>query len=200
MIDWRQHVDSRSRDLPSILCRMRLWIPWAKAWPCPRDPPQRRGNQADVPSIVCCLTGMLQDRWPLIPGLEIRDLHMMALELAHMIPMIFGHWSTLLEVRFYDYVRLDDYTMMGLRVGSWSSAFRLGCKLWRFRMGISLNSLIRSLQWSLIHFLFQGNASEFKSDCHISWSIPGVGDKEVALLYEQPRESVAWLRRCVALN
>lgn len=48
--------------------------------------------------------------------------------------------------RFYDYVRLDDYTMMGLRVGSWSSAFRLGCKLWRFRMGISLNSLIRSLQ------------------------------------------------------
>jgi hypothetical protein len=134
---------------------MRLWIPWAKAWPCPRDPPQRRGNQADVPSIVCCLTGMIQDRWPLIPGLEIRDLHMMALELVHMIPMIFGHWSTLLEVRFYDYVRLDDYTMIGLRVGSWSSAFRLGCKLWRFRMGISLNSLIRSLQWSLIHFYFK---------------------------------------------
>jgi len=30
--------------------------------------------------------------------------------------------------RFYGYVRLDDYTMMGLRVGSWSSAFPLGCK------------------------------------------------------------------------
>jgi hypothetical protein len=46
---------------------------------------------------------MLQDRWPLVPGLEIWDLHMTALGLEHMIPLIFGYWSLFLEV-FYGYV------------------------------------------------------------------------------------------------
>lgn len=43
---------------------------------------------------------MLQDRWPLVPGLEIWDLHGTALGFEHMIPLKFGYRSILLGVVF----------------------------------------------------------------------------------------------------
>ncbi len=36
----------------------------------------------------------------MVPRSGNKDLHMMALGLEHMIPLIFGHWSILLEVGF----------------------------------------------------------------------------------------------------
>jgi len=47
---------------------------------------------------------------------------MLALGLEHIILLIFGYWSIFWR-SFDGHVRLDDYTMIEMRVGLWSSAF-----------------------------------------------------------------------------
>jgi hypothetical protein len=85
-------------------------------------------------------------------------------------------------------------------IGSWSFAFPQGCKLWRFRMGVSLNSLIRSLQWNLIHIHFMAmhpNSRVIAMPVVHSFSPESEAGK---LHRKQPWAPVAWLRRCVTLN
>jgi len=68
--------------------------------------------------------------------------------------------------RFYGYVRLDDYTMMGLRVGSWSSAFPLGCKFMEVHDG-RLSQLFDSvIAMKSDSSSFHGDAFESESCCH----------------------------------